>query len=133
MVIITKKPAGLRSNFFYTGSAEEYVVTGDAKSSPYEQEVQVKLWGAGGGGCDGGRVTKEKEELSDSDTSSGFAGKFVNSSFIFPVGQTLIVDVGQGGRSQGPLSSSLGGLGGYNGGKSGYRDRHSGGGGGGGR
>lgn len=49
------------------------------------------------------------------------------------MGETLIVDVGGGGQSRSVRSDTLlGGLGGYNGGKSGYRDRTSGGGGGGG-
>jgi len=133
VVIITKQPAELRSNFFYTGSPQSYVIPGDARRAPYFQEVQMKLWGGGGGGCDGGRLmTKEWSDDSLLDTSSGSSGGYVEASFIFPIGQSLIVDVGGGGRSVGSQSLTLGGLGGYNGGKSGYKDRSSGGGGGGG-
>eukprot|EP00986_Skeletonema_menzelii_P006514 scaffold2479_cov153-Skeletonema_menzelii.AAC.1 len=130
VVIITSQPTELRSAFFYAGEKASFVVPGSTTSSPYHQVVQVKLWGAGGGGCDGGRLNK----LSDSDeSSSGLAGGYVEASFNLPMGDTLIVDVGGGGRSRSVRSDTLlGGLGGYNGGKSGYRDRSSGGGGGGG-
>lgn len=131
VVIITKQPTELRSTFFYTGSRENFIVPGSPRSSPYHQTVQVKLWGAGGGGCDGGRL----EKLSDSDmSSSGYAGGYVEASFDFPIGESLIVDVGSGGKSQsiGSQNSLLGGLGGYNGGKSGYSSASSRGGGGGG-
>lgn len=128
IVIITEHE--LRSHFFYTGSAEDFVVHGDLRSSPYEQVVRVKLWGAGGGGCDGGRL--QTKEASEFDTSSGLAGGYVEASFVVPTGEVLLVDVGGGGKSQGSQTHSLGGLGGYNGGKSGYKNRSSGGGGGGG-
>lgn len=159
VVIITKKKPPteeeLRSTFFYTGSRETslFVVPGSTTSSPYHQVVQLKLWGAGGGGCDGGRLLKEsswrnnnsEEQEEDNDIimalSSGYAGGYIEASFDLPTGETLVVDVGGGGRSQRSVllgssisgdSSLLGGLGGYNGGKSGYRDASSGGGGGGG-
>ena len=130
MVIITKQPTELRSTFFYTGEKTSYVVPGSTNSSPYHQVVQIKLWGAGGGGCDGGRF----DQLSDSDvSSSGSAGGYVEAHFDLPMGETLIVDVGGSGRSRSDRSTTLlGGLGGYNGGKAGYRDGSSGGGGGGG-
>ena len=35
--------------------AQEYVVPGDGRQRPYGQVVKVKLWGGGGGGCDGGK------------------------------------------------------------------------------
>ncbi len=144
MVIITKKPTELRSTFFYTGSREPvlFVVPGSTTSSPYHQVVQLKLWGAGGGGCDGGRLKEswsnnaEEEDMMSS--SSGCAGGYVEASFDLPTGETLVVEVGGGGKSRvgvGSRSSDtslLGGLGGYKGGKSGMRDRSSGGGGGGG-
>lgn len=131
----------LRSNFFYTGSTQSYVIPGDTKREPYFQKVQMKLWGAGGGGCDGGRlIMKEWSDDNDNNNSSsldhdnsfGLAGGYIETSFLFPIGQSLIVNVGGGGKSQGSQSHTLGGLGGYNGGKSGYKDRSSGGGGGGG-
>lgn len=110
-------------------------------SSPYHQVVQLKLWGAGGAGCDGGRLkeswSNNAEEEEDM-MSPGYAGGYVEASFDLPIGETLVVDVGGGGKSRvgvGSRSSDtslLGGLGGYNGGKSGMRDRSSGGGGGGG-
>ncbi len=140
VVIITKKPTELRSTFFYTGSRETFlfVVPGSTTSSPYHQVVQLKIWGAGGGGCDGGRLKLEESEEDDI-LSSGYAGGYVEASFDLATGETLVVDVGGGGRSRSVVgsrssdSSLLGGLGGYNGGKSGYRDRSSGGGGGGGK
>ncbi len=33
---------------------QEYRVPGDERRGPYAREVTVKVWGAGGGGCDGG-------------------------------------------------------------------------------
>ena len=133
VVIVTKQPTELRSSFFHTGSPQTYAVPGNSRRHPYEQRVDVKLWGAGGGGCDGGRVATLSE--SDDDLSSGSAGEYVHASFILPIGEVLIVEVGGGGQSRSKGSRSqtlLGGLGGYNGGKSGYRDQSSEGGGGGG-
>lgn len=131
VTIITHEPVELRSSFFYSGSVQKFDVPGDTRSSPYEQVVQVKVWGGGGGGCDGGRQMKDTDDA-DTTTSSGYSGEYTEASFLLPMGETLLIDVGGGGRSQGSSSHSLGGLGGYNGGKSGYRDRFSGGGGGGG-
>lgn len=33
---------------------QQYIVPGDGRRGPYDREVTVKVWGAGGGGCDGG-------------------------------------------------------------------------------
>ena len=102
VVIITKQPTELRSTFFYTGEKATCVVPGSTNSSPYHQVVQIKLWGAGGGGCDGGRLN----QLSDSDvSSSGSAGGYVEAHFDLPMGETLIVDVGGGGQSRSDRST----------------------------
>lgn len=33
---------------------QEYIVPGNGRRGPYVREVTVKVWGAGGGGCNGG-------------------------------------------------------------------------------
>lgn len=33
---------------------QQYIVPGDGRRGPYDRDVTVKVWGAGGGGCDGG-------------------------------------------------------------------------------
>ena len=47
----------LTANYFFTENevVQEYIVPGNKYSNPYEQIVKVKVWGAGGGGCDGGK------------------------------------------------------------------------------
>ena len=51
-------PLELRAQYYAAEeNAQRYVVPGDGRRTPYEQEVQVKVWGAGGGGCDGGEVS----------------------------------------------------------------------------
>ena len=35
---------------------QQYRVPGDERRGPYFREVTVKVWGAGGGGCDGGKL-----------------------------------------------------------------------------
>ena len=48
-------PIELRSQYFLQENAiQEYIVPGNPKAKPYEQDVTIKVWGAGGGGCDGG-------------------------------------------------------------------------------
>lgn len=37
---------------------QEYRVPGDERHGPYAREVTVKIWGAGGGGCDGGEYNR---------------------------------------------------------------------------
>ena len=49
-------PLELRAHYFGKENVmQQYVVPGDGERRPYEQEVRVKVWGAGGGGCDGGK------------------------------------------------------------------------------
>ena len=48
-------PLELRAQYFLEENVvQEYVVPGDGRRRPYDQEVRVKIWGGGGGGCDGG-------------------------------------------------------------------------------
>ncbi|KAL9182659.1 hypothetical protein ACHAXT_013311 [Thalassiosira profunda] len=133
-------PLELRAGFFRPADAnvvQEYVVPGDKNRRPYEQEVTVKLWGAGGGGCDGGRgETTQSLPVEGPEGAiyfgEGAGGGYAEATFLLPVGETLHVVVGGGGGSNGSQSHSLGGEGGYNGGHPGKDDETSGGGGGGG-
>jgi len=38
---------------------QEYRVPGDERHGPYFREVTMKVWGAGGGGCDGGEYNSD--------------------------------------------------------------------------
>ncbi|KAL7548422.1 hypothetical protein ACHAWF_011710 [Thalassiosira exigua] len=131
-------PLELRAGYFLKENViQEYVVPGDGQSGPYDQVVRIKAWGAGGGGCDGGRG-EATEPLSEVDEDGalwfceGSAGGYVEAAFRLPVGSRLEIAVGGGGKSYGSLPNSLGGGGGYNGGYPGKDDGTSGGGGGGG-
>jgi len=113
--------------FLKENIVQKYVVPGDKRRRPYEQEVRIKVWGGGGGGCDGGRGESKEplpEEYYDSDNdilfrkfSEGSGGGYVEAAFRLPVGDTLEIVVGGGGSSAESLSDSLGGKGGNNGGR----------------
>lgn len=48
-------PMELRAQYFVRENVvQTYVVPGYAYGRPYMQEVRAKVWGAGGGGCNGG-------------------------------------------------------------------------------
>ena len=67
-------PLELKASYFLKeNSIQEYIVPGDAKRSPYEQEVTIKLWGGGGGGCNGGRgkVTDDSTMLEEEENEAG--------------------------------------------------------------
>lgn len=52
---VTVPPMELRAQYFLQENiVQEYIVPGDGRRKPYEQEVTIKIWGGGGGGCDGG-------------------------------------------------------------------------------
>lgn len=134
-------PLELRARYFAKNNVvQTYVVPGDKYRRPYGQEVRVKIWGGGGGGCDGGRgetklplPEKDQEQGSILKFSEGSGGGYVEAVFHLPVGDVLQIVVGGGGMSGGgSLPDSLGGKGGYNGGHPGRSDDWSGGGGGGG-
>ena len=132
-------PLELKASYFLKeNSIQEYIVPGDTQRSPYEQEVKIKLWGGGGGGCNGGRdeivesIPEEEDDEGIVKFSEGAAGGYVEATFVLPVGDTLQVVVGGGGMSEGSLSNSLGGAGGYHGGLPGRSNLSSSGGGGGG-
>ena len=140
-----QQPQLLHANYFFKDNVEQdYIVPGNRNASPYEQVVLVKVWGGGGGGCNGGRGEIKEALLPELETnvtennnglihfSAGAGGGYVEAKFRLPVGETLKITIGGGGKSEGSRSDSLGGLGGYNWGQHGRADGTSGGGGGGG-
>ena len=134
----------LESVYFYREEEkiQEYIVPGfgdSVKRAPYgTREVKIKLYGAGGGGCGGGRTEETDPSLPrfDSDGqmyhSHGLAGSYIEANLLLPIGEKLLVTIGGGGGSEGSQNDSLGGRGGFNGGYPGRNDLFSGGGGGGG-
>jgi len=131
-------PMIIKSNYFMKENViQEYTIPGNNSSAPYEQQVTMKLWGGGGGGCNGGRgeVTSpspEEDEDGITNFSQGKGGGYVETTFSLPIGDKLYIVIGGGGKSEGSLSNSLGGIGGWHGGMNGRSDLSSGGGGGGG-
>jgi len=144
MVVLTTNigndnaPMIIKSNYFMKENViQEYIIPGNNNSSPYEQKVTMKLWGGGGGGCNGGRgeSTSPLPEEDEDDIirfSQVKAGGYVEATFSLPIGDKLYIVAGGGGKSEGSLSNSLAGKGGWHGGLDGRSDLSSGGGGGGG-
>ena len=87
------------------------------------REVQIKAWGAGGGGCRGG-FDKENDQIY---YIRGHL-RYIEVNLRLPIGETIKITVGQGGNKDASQSDSLGGLGGSNGGNPGRDDGASGGG-----
>lgn len=99
----------------YQGRPQVYVVPSSPVKGSEINFIDVKLWGAGGGG-------------GSSNFSLGGAGAFVQGRLAVKTGDTLLVYVGGGGQG---MSGDRGGMGGFNGGGDGGDGEFGGGGGGG--
>lgn len=132
----------MQSTYFYREElkVQEYIVPplggSQGNSAPYgKRRIKIKLWGGGGGGCGGGRRKQLDPSLPRTDPitgetyySTGLAGGFVEASLLVPINEKLSITLGGGGNTEGSQSSTLGGIGGFNGGLPGRDDGTSGGG-----
>ncbi|GMH68130.1 hypothetical protein TrST_g11438 [Triparma strigata] len=131
-----------RSVFYYSGNSQIYTVPELAgwkrTSSKTDRWIDVKLWGAGGGGGygvdGGGRGTLAGTTIlpSGTDYSKGGGGGFVQARFKVVPGESLTVVVGGGGVQTRATENRVGGNGGFNGGGGGGHGVDGAGGGGGG-
>ena len=93
----------------YTGSDQHFIVPANIA------EIEVKVWGAGAGGGDGGNPSTPP-------LSAGGAGGFVSGKLAVTPGEEFSIVVGEGGRGDGTDLSPTYGFGGIGAGKSNGQD-----------